>query len=244
MKKLRGGAAGTLSLPTTATSAHKSASATSSLLVSEKSPSAVTPTNVVGVDDSALLQLEVGTVDAGISLQDVPIANRLLVAVKSGNVAHVEALFNEAESPKHGMNDVANYVAPNGFPFLHWAALNDHTGLIDFLVDRGANVRQLNSRGEEALCWAALKGHRLATARLLRHGASEDAADDRGYTVRFRRCRCGCCCFDEGLALLCCHSALIDQFFFFAPFQSHIRYVPTPMLMGLAHHCHHRGEKK
>ena len=106
------------------------------------------------------------------------------MAVKSGNVADVEALFNEAASPKHGMDDVANYVAPNGFPFLHWAALNDHTGLIDFLVDRGANVRQRNSRGEEALCWAALKGHRQATARLLRHGASEDAADDRGYTVR------------------------------------------------------------
>eukprot|EP00946_MAST-07B_sp_MAST-7B-sp1_P003997 g3997.t1 len=130
---------------------------------------------------AAMLALEVGHVDAGISLQDVPLPTRLLMAVKSGVVADVEALFNEAT--KSGMDDVANYVAPNGFPFLHWAALNDHTGLIDFLVDRGANVRLRNSRGEEALCWAALKGHRQATARLLRHGASEESADDRGYTV-------------------------------------------------------------
>ena len=133
------------------------------------------------VDEAALLALEVGSVDAGISIDDVPIENRILMAVKSGNVSLVEDLFREAA--KAGKDNIANFVPPNGFPLLHWAALNNHTGLIDFLVDHGANVRKRNSRGEEALCWAALKGHRQATARLLRHGASEDAADDRGYTV-------------------------------------------------------------
>ena len=130
------------------------------------------------------LAIEATAPTTQIELPPAPVltlSQQIILATKQGNLTELEKLLDRAV--KENLDDAANLKDEGEFPLLHWAALNDNVPIIDCLINRGANVRLKNGRGEEPLAWAALRGHRRASTALLRHGASEDSLDDRGYSV-------------------------------------------------------------
>ena len=141
-------------------------------------------TNIIAVQTSAVICAfqPVFNILERLELSPVlTLSQQIILATKLGNLTALENLLDRAV--KENLDDAANLKDAGEFALLHWAALNDDVPIIDCLINRGANVRLKNGRGEEPLAWAALRGHRRASTALLRHGASEDSVDDRGYSV-------------------------------------------------------------
>ena len=59
-----------------------------------------------------------------------------------------------------------------GITLLMAAAEKGHSGVVDLLLQRGANVNQQNSKGQAALRQAALGGHQPVVEALLQRGLS------------------------------------------------------------------------
>ena len=114
-------------------------------------------------------------------LPETTLLQDIVWATKCGDIKQLGELFAKAKA--EGELDPANMMDDGGFPLLHWAALNDQTEVIEYLVSMGADVGKKNSRGEEALAWATIRGNRQATSLLLQLGASDESVDTRGYSV-------------------------------------------------------------
>ncbi len=67
-----------------------------------------------------------------------------------------------------------------GFYCLQWAALNNRTDVVSYLVGEGAQVNSVDHTGQTALHWAAVRGSLSAAETLLRSGADLQIRDCRG----------------------------------------------------------------
>src|SRR5262245_12244567 len=116
---------------------------------------------------------------------------RLFLSVREGD-AEAVALILDEEPPlveaeerwDEGLTREHALPVPAGGTPLVRAAERDHAGLVDLLVDRGADPnRACRCAGGEAPLWAAVaNGAERATARLLARGADPNRAGFAGHT--------------------------------------------------------------
>merc|ERR1712088_176783 len=71
-------------------------------------------------------------------------------------------------------------VDDNGRTALHYAACNNHSGVVEMLVFAGAKVNRRTDEGKTALHIAAEKGFKKTTKVLLKYGVDPDAVDKWG----------------------------------------------------------------
>ena len=70
-----------------------------------------------------------------------------------------------------------------GYSCLQWAALNDRTSIVSYLLEQGVEVNAQDPTGQTALHWAAVRGSLSSVDILLRGGASPSMIDSKGYSV-------------------------------------------------------------
>ena len=66
---------------------------------------------------------------------------------------------------------------------LHYASVNGHNEVVQFLVDNGASIEQGDGDGDRALAWAAYKGQQSTVSLLLHLGANASARNKDGRTA-------------------------------------------------------------
>ncbi|XP_073002152.1 protein S-acyltransferase 24-like [Typha latifolia] len=68
-----------------------------------------------------------------------------------------------------------------GYYALQWAALNNRTAAVQYIIEHGGDVNVADHTGQTALHWSAVRGHIQVAELLLKEGARVDAADLYGY---------------------------------------------------------------
>lgn len=104
----------------------------------------------------------------GLLQSDETAALRLefLRAVRTGNVTRV-ALLNSG----HPEFDLANTLSPVGTPAIWSAAFRDHSVIVEYLIDAGADVDAKNRNGTTSAYVAAQKGNVMILDLLIEAGA-------------------------------------------------------------------------
>lgn len=70
-----------------------------------------------------------------------------------------------------------------GYSCLQWAALNNRSTIVSYLLEQGVNVNAQDPMGQTALHWAAVRGSLGSIETLLRGGADPKIVDSKGYSV-------------------------------------------------------------
>ena len=94
----------------------------------------------------------------------------LLQGAKLGTANRIKTIMSS------GMVDINNVMDIFRGP-LHHAAENGHKDVVEFLLDRGAELNQCNNRGLTPLHFAAKNGHIDVVQLLLDRGADPDSTD-------------------------------------------------------------------
>ena len=81
-----------------------------------------------------------------------------------------------------------NRLDEQGYVPLQWAALNNRTDVVNFLLGEGAQVNAVDHTGQTALHWAAVRGSLSAAETLLRSSADLRIRDCRGYGLSPLQC--------------------------------------------------------
>ena len=100
----------------------------------------------------------------------------LSLAVESECSAAVEVLMKEG-------NTNVNKRYENGATMLMYAVGNGQMKLLDFLLDKGADINASNNSGSTALMWAARQGYDECVQKLIVTGADVNKARNRGATA-------------------------------------------------------------
>jgi ankyrin repeat protein/serine/threonine protein kinase len=112
----------------------------------------------------------------------------LFIAAESGHGDIVTCLV-DYETPLDGsaaavvpkIRELVRAVTPSGTP-LHAAASNNHVGVMELLVELGADVAAVSDLGDTPLHTASWHGHIDSIQMLVRHGADVDAKNVDGCT--------------------------------------------------------------
>lgn len=98
-------------------------------------------------------------------------------AVRRGDIQTVREKFDE--------NPKLNVDAPgqDEKTALHWAVIKNHPDLIDFLLERRANIELGSETGDAAIHYAARQGHKPIVSMLLAKGANVNATNANGWTA-------------------------------------------------------------
>ncbi|KAH7121258.1 palmitoyltransferase-like protein akr1 [Dendryphion nanum] len=108
---------------------------------------------------------------------NLPIEDDIMQLARLGEIKAIEKLFNSGKFD-------ATYTDSQGITPLHWAAINNHYALCDFLIRNHANV---NAKGGDAVAtpvlWAAKRCHYYIVNLLLEHGADPLLTDDQGFNL-------------------------------------------------------------
>jgi ankyrin repeat protein len=70
-----------------------------------------------------------------------------------------------------------------GWPPLIYAAFNGHAAVVDYLLQKGAEINATTANGSTALLFAARFGHLAVVELLLQHKADPNIANERGATA-------------------------------------------------------------
>ena len=136
---------------------------------------------------------ELGVTDE--SEQKLPLHEDIMQLARLGEIAPIQKLLEagkyaadykdeERITPLHVSHPPEICMYEIGLGVHQWAAINNHYGLCNFLLDRGADV---NARGGESVAtpamWAVQKCHLYTVHLLLRHGADPTLTDVQGYNM-------------------------------------------------------------
>jgi len=92
---------------------------------------------------------------------------------------------------------------------LHWAALRNHLGVVQYLLDSGAEIDSVNTtEGQTPLMWAAIGGNTRVAHYLIEQGADIHKVDKRGYNalhhaVQYNQCLISHFMLSKGLYVDC-----------------------------------------
>ena len=134
----------------------------------------------------------------GVHIPRTNVANTLTplhLAARRGSASDVERLVDdglrkcdEARLPylerqscyKSGTVDT---LGASGWAPLHEAAMNGHLEVIEYLLEKNADINVRSRIGSTPLHWAARGGHTAAARLLLDHGADLDATNYEGKSA-------------------------------------------------------------
>lgn len=122
-------------------------------------------------------------------------------AAKAGDLQKVQALITADP-------DAVNLKDGSGRTPLHWAARNDHLGVVEFLLNRGADVQAVDNLGYTALYYSVWLGRKIEiTERLISRG-SDVNFNKGGVPLLFLASREG---KEEIAAMLIAHRAKVNE---------------------------------
>uniref|UniRef100_A0A3Q1I814 cGMP-dependent protein kinase interacting domain-containing protein n=1 Tax=Anabas testudineus TaxID=64144 RepID=A0A3Q1I814_ANATE len=111
-------------------------------------------------------------------------AAEFLAACASGDIEEAEAMLKEAkETKRRNVEDVVEVINcsnADGITALHQACIDGSMEMVTFLLERGANVNQVDNEGWTPLHVAASCGHADIADFLLQRGASLSAVNCDG----------------------------------------------------------------
>ncbi len=128
-----------------------------------------------------------------------PSPKDLIAAVKRGDLPDVKVFLEQGVD--------VNCTDESGYTPLTMAAACDKTEIIDFLVDKGANLEQWGFAGLTPLMWAAYNRKEESVQRLLEKGVNPDARGAYGNTAMIWAMRQGCI---EAIPLLISKGASVE----------------------------------
>jgi ankyrin repeat protein len=99
----------------------------------------------------------------------------------NGNINIVKNLIESSQNDPN-VNINKQYLYCRG-TLLHYAAMNDWLDIVEYLLDRGANINQIDNYGYTALHDAASAGNFEIVMCLLEHGADPDCKTVTGMTA-------------------------------------------------------------
>lgn len=122
-------------------------------------------------------------------------------AAKAGDLQKVQALITADPG-------AVNLKDGSGRTPLHWAARNDHLGVVEFLINRGADVQAVDNLGYTALYYSVWLGRKIEiTERLISRG-SDVNFNKGGVPLLFLASREG---KEEIAAMLIAHRAKVNE---------------------------------
>lgn len=92
------------------------------------------------------------------------IVNTIFAAAFSGNIDRLRSLLSVDSSSINNRDEL-------GMTAIHWAAFNGHAHVVEYLIENGAIIDQLNNGLNTALMLAAAQGHETVVLMLLAHDA-------------------------------------------------------------------------
>jgi ankyrin repeat protein len=118
-----------------------------------------------------------------------------LFLARGGDVNHVNALGEQAllHAAWKGRLDAVRWLVEHGatlerpgkaWAALHYAAFAGHQAVVDYLIERGANVNALSVNGSTPLMMAAREGKEEIANRLLGAGANDNIVNEWGDNAR------------------------------------------------------------
>ncbi|KAI4253144.1 MAG: hypothetical protein LQ352_003880, partial [Teloschistes flavicans] len=111
------------------------------------------------------------------SEQKLPLHEDIMQLARLGEIGPVQKLLDEGKF-KADYRDAEN-ITP-----LHWAAINNHYALCEYLLKQGADVNATGGESEATPAqWAVQKCHYYTVNLLLRYGADPNIADGQGYKM-------------------------------------------------------------
>ncbi|CAD5122217.1 DgyrCDS10668 [Dimorphilus gyrociliatus] len=112
---------------------------------------------------------------ADMSLSNQKNFNSLHISSLKGNITATKTICEHKPVLLNKQKD-------DGFTPLHLASLNGHFTIVEFLVQKGADIKIENKKKQNALMLACSQGHIKVAHFLITNGASIDEKDDRGDT--------------------------------------------------------------
>ncbi|KAL8782233.1 MAG: hypothetical protein Q9213_005563 [Squamulea squamosa] len=107
----------------------------------------------------------------------LPLHEDIMQLARLGEIGPIKKLLDEGKFK-------ADYKDAENITPLHWAAINNHYALCEFLIKQGADVNALGGVNEATPAhWAVQRCHYYALSLLLAHGADPNIADAGGYKM-------------------------------------------------------------
>ncbi|KAL9012331.1 MAG: hypothetical protein Q9173_002902 [Seirophora scorigena] len=124
---------------------------------------------------TAVLEMEPN--DRNSSESKLPLHEDVMQLARLGEIGPIQKLFDEGKYK-------ANHTDAENITPLHWAAINNHYALCQYLIDQGADVNAVGGESEATPAqWAVQRCHYYTVSLLLRHGADPTIADAGGYKM-------------------------------------------------------------
>ncbi|KAI4200887.1 MAG: hypothetical protein LQ348_001704 [Seirophora lacunosa] len=115
--------------------------------------------------------------DRDSSESKLPLHEDVMQLARLGEIGPIQKLFEEGKYK-------ANHTDAENITPLHWAAINNHYALCQYLIDQGADVNAVGGESEATPAqWAVQRCHYYTVSLLLRHGADPTIADAGGYKM-------------------------------------------------------------
>ncbi|KAI4205585.1 MAG: hypothetical protein LQ350_000364 [Teloschistes chrysophthalmus] len=111
------------------------------------------------------------------SEQKLPLHEDIMQLARLGEIGPIQKLLDEGKF-KADYRDAENTTP------LHWAAINNHYALCEYLLKQGADVNATGGESEATPAqWAVQRCHYYTVSLLLRYGADPNIADGQGYKM-------------------------------------------------------------
>ncbi|KAL8873577.1 MAG: hypothetical protein Q9174_000969 [Haloplaca sp. 1 TL-2023] len=121
--------------------------------------------------------VEMGNDDGDAAEAKLPLHEDIMQLARLGEIGPIQKLIEEGKF-------TADYKDAEDITPLHWAAINNHHAVCQYLIEKGAEV---NATGGESQAtpaqWAVQRCHYYTVDLLLRHGADPTIPDGQGYKM-------------------------------------------------------------